>query len=237
MDRVRTGVKGVDELLEGGIPEGSAVLLTGGSGTGKTIFALQYLYEGAKTYEEPGVFITLEGNVKNITWNMENFNWDIKKLQDKSMLKIYRLNLEPSRFDDSFDELIEKELDIIAGMVKDIGAVRLAVDSTTAFGVWIKDKGQMRYLLYKFTNALKDLNCTNLLISETSGKKDRLSAFEVEEFVSDGVIALYLTPPHRSIFIRKMRGTNHSKYIHPFDISGQAITVRPKETLLWEAIR
>ena len=92
MDRVRTGVKGVDELLEGGIPEGSAVLLTGGSGTGKTIFALQYLYEGAKTYEEPGVFITLEGNVKNITWNMENFNWDIKKLQDKSMLKIYRLN-------------------------------------------------------------------------------------------------------------------------------------------------
>lgn len=237
MERVKTGIKGVDELLHGGIPAGSSVLLTGGSGTGKTIFALQYIYEGAKSFNEPGIFITLEGNIKNITWNMESFNWDIKQLQEKNMVKIYRLNLDPSRYDDSFDELIDKELEVISGMVKEMGAVRLAVDSTTAFGLYIREKGLMRSILYKFTNGLKDLNCTSLLIAETAGKKDRFSAFGVEEFVTDGVIALYFTPPNRSIFIRKMRGTSHNMSVHPFEITDKGINVRSKDEILWEAIK
>ncbi len=238
MERVKTGVKGFDDLLQGGIPQGSSVLLTGGAGTGKTIFALQYIYEGARTYKEPGIFITLEGNVKNITWNMESFNWDIKGLQDRNLIKIYRLNLDPSRFDNSFEDLLDKELEVIANMVKEIGAKRLAVDSTTAFGVFMKDDGLMRALLYKFTNALKDLDCTNILISETpSDNIKKLSAFGVEEFVTDGVIALYFTPPNRSIFIRKMRGTNHSKSVHPFEITDKAIVVHSKDEILWEAIK
>lgn len=237
MERVQTGIKGLDEMIQGGIPKGSSVLLTGGSGTGKTIFALQYIYEGAKTYKEPGIFITLEGNVKNITWNMESFNWDIKSLQEKNLVKIYRLNLDPSRFEDSFDELIDKELEVIAKMAKDMGAVRLAVDSTTAFGLYISEEGLMRSLLFKFTNSLKDLNCTSLLIAETSGEKNKLSAFGVEEFVTDGVIALFFMPPHRSMFVRKMRGTNHSKSVHPFEITDRAISVNYKDELLWEVIR
>ncbi len=236
-ERVKTGIKGFDELTEGGIPTGSSVLLTGGAGTGKTIFALQYIYEGARTFKEPGIFITLEGNVKNITWNMESFNWDIKGLQDKNLVKIYRLNLDPTRFDDDFNQLIEKELDIIANMVKEIGAKRLVVDSTTAFGVWVEKKGYMRNILYQFTSALKDLNCTNLLISETKDKKEVFSAYGVEEFVSDGVIKLMFNPPNRSIFVRKMRGTNHSKAVHPFEIGETGITVRNKDEILWEAIR
>lgn len=237
MERIKTGIKGLDELIQGGIPKGSSVLLSGGSGTGKTILGLQFIYEGARTLREPGIFITLEGNIKNIIWNMENFNWDIKSLQEKTLMKIYRLNLFPSHFDNSFEELIDKELDIIASMVKEMNATRLVVDSTTAFGVWIREKGLMRSLLYKFTSALKDLNCTTVLISETTGKKDALSPFGVEEFVTDGVIALYFTPPNRSIFVRKMRGTNHSKSVHPFEITDKAILIRSKDEILWEAVK
>jgi len=132
---------------------------------------------------------------------------------------------------------VEAELKEIAKIVKEIGAKRLVVDSTTAFGVWIKDQGTMRSLLYRFTDGLKDIGTTTLLVAETKGSRKSFSAFGVEEFVADGVIALYFTPPNRSIFVRKMRGTNHSKSPHPFQISSDGITVSPKDTIMWESIK
>ena len=93
MERVATGVPGLDEILNGGIPKGSNVLLAGGAGTGKTIFSTQYLYNGAAQYGEAGLFVTLEGNVRDIAWNMESFQWDIKTLQNQGLFTLYRLNL------------------------------------------------------------------------------------------------------------------------------------------------
>ena len=237
MERIKTGIAGLDELVQGGIPKGSSVLVSGGSGTGKTIFAMQYIYQGAKDLEEPGLFVTLEGNLKNITWNMQSFNWDIKSLQDKNLIKIYRLNLDSMRHQRSVDEQIDKELEIISQMVQEIGAERLVVDTTSAFGVWVREEGALRGILYRFTNALKDLDCTTILTSETMGGKMQFSAFGVEEFIADGVVAMYFTPPHRSVFVRKMRGTDHSKTVHPFDISSAGIRINSKDEIMWEAIK
>jgi len=237
MDRVKTGVPGLDDLMQGGIPKGSSILLSGGSGTGKTIFTMQYLYSGAKDLKEPGLFVTLEGNLKNITWNMQSFNWDIKAMQDQNLIKIYRLNLDSMRHQRSVEEQVDKELEIISQMVQEIGAVRLVIDSTSAFGVWIREEGALRGMLYRFTNALKDLDCTTIMTSETLGGKMQFSAFGVEEFVADGVVALYFTPPHRSVFVRKLRGTDHSKTIHPFDISNKGITINAKDEIMWEAVK
>ncbi len=240
MDRIKTGIPGLDDLVQGGIPVGSAVLLSGGAGTGKTIFATQFIYEGARQFKEPGLLVSLEENVKNISWNMENFNWDIKSLQDKSLLKIYRLNLESLRFSKTVDEQVEfinQELETISDMVKELDAKRLVVDSTTALGVWIKEEKSMRGILYRFTNALKDFGCTTLLTAETSGMKTSFSAFGVEEFVADSVIALYFSPPNRSVFVRKMRGTNHSKKVHPFEINEKAILIRSKDEILWDSLK
>ncbi|MFH1587609.1 MAG: ATPase domain-containing protein, partial [Candidatus Diapherotrites archaeon] len=90
---------------------------------------------------------------------------------------------------------------------------------------------------YSFTDGLKEIGCTTILIAETRGGKTDFSAFGVEEFVADAVIALYFTPPHRSIFVRKMRGTDHSKTIHPFDITAEGVTIHPKDEIMWEAIK
>ena len=241
MDRVATGISGLDKLIQGGIPIGSSVLVSGGAGTGKTIFSTQYIYEGAKQFDEPGLLVTLEGNVKNISWNMENFNWDIKSLQDKQLMKIYRLNLDNLRYTKSVEEqvdFINKELETISEMVKEMGATRLVVDSTTALAVWIKEHNAMRGILYRFTNSLKDFGCTTLMTAETkSGKKTEFSAYGVEEFVADGVIALYFSSPNRSVFVRKMRGTNHSKKIHPFEITSNAVEIRYKDEIMWESIK
>ncbi len=234
MERVKTGIKGMDDLIEGGIPKGSNVLLAGGPGTCKTIMGLSFIYNGAKDMGEPGLFVSLEENIKNIVWNMESFGWDIKELQDNNLMKIYKLKLNPR---ENIERQIEAELRTISSIVKEIDAKRLVVDSTTAFAIWLKEPGLIRSILYEFVDRLKELNCTTMLISEVSGNKHQFSAFGVEEFVADGVVALYFTPPHRSVFVRKMRGTNHSKSVHPFEITGKGIDIKSKDTILWEAIK
>jgi len=234
LERVKTGIKGLDELIKGGIPKGSSVLLSGGSGTCKTIFSMQYIYNGAQLFQEPGLFVTVESNAKNIMWNMESFNWDIKKLQQDKLMAIYRLKVSPKQ---AIENQIESELEVIESQVKEMGVKRLVVDSTTALGVLIKDPGSIRSTLFGFVDALKDLDCTTFLTAETENVKTTFSAFGVEEFIADGVIALYFTPPHRSIFVRKMRGTAHDKNIHPFDIGTDGINVKAKEQVLWEAIK
>ncbi|HLC92404.1 MAG TPA: ATPase domain-containing protein [archaeon] len=234
MERIRSGIKGFDELIEGGFPKGSTILVSGGSGTGKTIFGLSYLIAGAKLYKEPGLYISLEGNLQNIIWNIESFGWDLKPLQEANKLKIYRMNLHTQ---ENVESQIEEEMKVIAQLVKDMGCKRLVVDSTTALGVWIAERGKIRHMLYSFAESLRELGCTTMLIAETRGRKTDYNAFGVEDYVADSVIAMYFVPPNRSIFVKKMRGTNHSATVHPFTITSDGIEVRPKDEILWEALK
>jgi len=236
LERTKTGIPGVDELINGGIPKGSNVLLSGGAGTGKTILATQYLYNGAIEMGEPGLFVTLEGNIRDIAWNMESFQWDIKSLQDQNLFTIYRLNLAQITDKAEIDEKIADQLAEIEKEVEEIHAKRLVVDSTTVFGAYI-EPSLLRTTLFQFCDRLKNLGCTTIMTSETQPTKTSFSAFGVEEFVADGIVALYFTPPHRSIFIRKMRGTYHDKNPHPFDIMSKGITVSSKDVTIWEAIK
>ena len=193
MERVKTGINGLDELVEGGVPKGSSFLISGGAGTGKTIFAMQYLYRGALDYKEPGLLVTLETNLKNIVWNMENFRWDIRSLQERNMMRIYRLNLSGINDTKEMQKKIDDELKVISKLVEEIGAKRLAIDSITALGIWVPEQAKIRSMLYQFTDKLKDLDCTTLLTTETSGDKKEYSSLGVEEFVVDGVIGLYFS--------------------------------------------
>ena len=130
VERTATGIEGLDRILEGGFPKGSVILLSGGSGTLKTILATQFIYNGGKQFKEPGVFVTVEESAKNIGWNIESFGWDIKSLEDKNLMKIYRLKLTPER---DIKAQIDEELKMISELVQKIGAKRLVIDSTTAF--------------------------------------------------------------------------------------------------------
>ncbi|MBU0636321.1 AAA family ATPase [Candidatus Micrarchaeota archaeon] len=234
VERAQTGIPGLDELIQGGIPRGASVVVAGGTGTGKSIMAMEFIYNGALQFNEPGVFVTIETNKQNLLWDMENFNWDLKKMQDNSMLKIERLKFMPGA---DMEQQVLEQLKIIAKLVKSINAKRLVIDSTTALGIWISDKGVLRNTLFRFLNALKEIGCTTILTAETKGHFNEFSSFGVEEFVADAVIALYLVPPNRSIFVRKMRGTKHSKRIHPLDIDTNGLTIKPKDEILWQSLR
>ncbi len=233
MERTKTGIPGLNELLNGGFIEGSAILLSGGTGTGKTIFGTQFIYRGAQEYNEPGIYITLEEGTTNIWWNMKSFHWNIAGLQKKDMVKIYRIGMfKPKEIAEQF----EKEIAKIKKMVNELNAKRLVIDSTTAFGMFMESDAQIRHNLFKLINETKKLDCTTILISETMGKRDQFSRFGVEEFIVDGVVMLYFKPPVRALLVRKMRGIDHDKKVHPFNITGNGIEVNASEQVLWESL-
>ncbi len=231
MNRIKTGIPGLDELIEGGFPVASSILLTGGPGSGKSIFCLEYLYKGANDYGEPGMYITLEEGPHNLWWNMQRFKWDLLPLERKNLLKIYKF--EPEK---SMKNNIEEQINKIVDKTKEMGAKRLVIDSITAFSFWVEDVTEIRYGVYKLVNELRKLNCTTILTSETSGRKNDMSRFGVEEFLVDGVIMLYFMPLHRALFVRKMRGTNQDKKVHPVVINDAGISVDSKEEIAWEAL-
>ncbi len=232
MNRLKTGVPGLDELIEGGFPEGSSILLSGAAGTGKSIFCLQFLYYGAKELREPGVYITLEEGPHNLWWNMQRFKWDLLPLERDNLLKIFKF--EPgedmqTNAADQIKRIVEK--------AREIGAKRMVIDSISAFSYWFSDQSKVRYVLYSLIEELRKLNCTTILTCEVKGGKNDSSQYGVEEFLADGLLLLYFFPPNRLLFVRKMRGTNHSKGVHPIEIDDRGISVNPREQMSWEALK
>ena len=234
MARVPSGIPGLDELIQGGFLEGSSVLISGGAGTGKTILATQYIYKGAEQYGEPGIYITMEEGATNLWWNMKSFKWNLPKYEKDNLIKIYKVGMmEPKEFASKFDEEIEN----IKDMVDKMNAKRLVIDSTTAFGRWMGSEANIRYSLFKLADEMKELKCTVMYTAETLGKRDQLSRFGVEEFITDAVISLYFNPPNRSMLVRKMRGTAHNQKIHPYVIGENGIEVNAREEVLWESLK
>ena len=88
MHRVKTGIPGMDEILHGGIPERNVVLLSGGPGTGKSIFCQQFLFKGVEEYDEPGILIALEEHPVQIRINMEQFGWDVRRYEKEGKFVI-----------------------------------------------------------------------------------------------------------------------------------------------------
>ncbi len=249
LKRVPTGIPGLDEIIQGGFPQGSTILVSGGAGTGKTIFALQYIYAGAALYNEPGVFITFEETPKNILWNLQNFGWDYASLSKQKLMKIYRVTIDSPQ---KFAQTWEQQIDGIINMVKEMGAQRVALDSITALGMMIAEKVvdhegtelwmgnalAVRSMIKELSDRLKELDVTSIFTAGTKeDKKTEFSSFGVEEFIVDGVIRLYYIPPRRALFVRKMRGTEHSHRVHPMTISNKGIEIHSHDEILWEALK
>ena len=232
MNRVPTGVPGLDELLEGGFPESSSILLAGSAGTGKSIFCLEYLYNGAKNYDEPGMYATLEEGPHNLWWNMQRFHWNFLPLQKENKLQILKFDPDPSA-EMSFDDQVSR----IVSKAREMGAKRLVIDSISAFMFWTERSEKIRYGLYSLVEHLRQMNCTTILTCETGSRKSDISRFGVEEFLTDGVIQLFFMPPNRSVFIRKMRGTDHSKKIHPIEVGSAGLVVHARDEVMWESIK
>lgn len=223
--RCPTGIEGFDNLVEGGFVGGSSVLLTGGTGCGKTTFGMQFLYNGAVKYGEPGVYISFEQHPKDIIRDCSRYGWDLQSCINKGLLEMSFI--EPYSFEE-FSTIIEDS-------IRASKAKRLVVDSTSVFGLYLRDEHDVRKKIFELLRLVRKTECTTLLISEILEDSKGLSRFGVEEFVSDGVVVMYYlgigTETHRSLMVRKMRGTDHDEDIHPIEFGKGGITVKSKDAL------
>jgi circadian clock protein KaiC len=232
--KLATGILGFDEIAYGGIPKGRTTLLSGASGSGKTVFAMQFLMGGVKG-GEPGVFVTFEETPKDIIRNMKGFGWDIDKLINEG--KFIFVDASPSE-----DESIEVgDFDLgaflarILHAVKKVDAKRVAVDSISALFPRYSDQAVIRRELYRVASQLKKKGMTTILTAErTVEKEGQIGRFGVEEFVSDNVILLhnYLDTVRgdrkRSVEILKFRGTTHETQDTPLLVLSDGVNVFPR---------
>lgn len=223
VERIKSGIKGMDELISGGFPKDSTILVAGTTGTGKTTLCLNFLMNGALKYKEPGVYISLEEEPKRIINNVKScFSWSIDELIKKNMIKLVKAELYDF---DKLKILIEDEVDAIK-------AKRLIIDPTTIISLYFEKPLEIRRSIFDLDRSVKKLGCTTLMTSEIPEGTAGISAFGVEEFVADGIIILfYYTGKRftRALSIRKMRATRHDTGIHPIEITRDGIVVYPSE--------
>jgi len=238
MKKIPTGIVGFDEIAHGGIPIGRTTLLAGTSGSGKTIFAMQFLVGGLQKGES-AVFVTFEETPKDIIRNMKSFGWDLQKYVDKG--KMAFVDASPSQ-----DETIEVgEFDLSAFLarimyaIKKVNATRVTLDSISALFPRYNDQAIIRRELYRITAKLKEKGVTAILTAErVTEEKEQIARFGVEEFVSDNVVLLhnYLDTIRgdrkRSVEILKFRGTDHESQDTPILVLADGMNVypRPKPT-------
>jgi len=224
--RIKTGIPGLDGLIEGGLVQGSVNMITGSAGTGKTIFGAQFIWNGLQK-GETGVYISLEESPEDIKEDMKIFGWDFEKYEKKGLCKI--IYHDPAQVNNLSTVMTEE--------ISNVDANRLVIDSTSVFGLNIENPSQIRRRLFGLASALKKhTDTTAIIITEIPEDSKALSRWGVEEFVVDSVLILnYLgigEEYSRSLMIRKMRRTDHGKDIYPFEISNKGISLgTPKMNL------
>lgn len=217
--RTPTGIDGLDELIEGGLPESSITLISGGAGCGKTIFCNQFLWEGLQNGERVR-YISLEEPVDDVLSDAEVFGWQFKDYAEEGQYKI--TYIKPTAGSRGFIDKIEE-------LASDGDVDRLVIDSISVMlGSFGGTQAEKRQNLYDLVRAVKKSGATAVLTSEVPENDDEaLSRFGVSEFVADGVIKLYYTGvgegSFRNLEVRKMRKTAHTPGTHPFKITDDGI--------------
>ena len=238
MERIKTGIPGMDEILRGGIPKRNVVLLSGGPGTGKSIFGQQFLYYGLEN-GEPGVLVALEEHPAQIKLGMAQFGWDVKPYEEKGEFAIVdaftggigeyaKREKYVVRAPDDFTTLV----DVVRSAVRDLGAERVVIDSVTS--LYMTRPVMARSVVMRLKKMLSGLGCTSILVSQVSVTERGFGGPGVEH-AADGIIRLDLDEfngqLYRSLIVWKMRGTAHSMRRHPFDITDRGIVVYPDKVL------
>jgi circadian clock protein KaiC len=158
-----TGIQAFDEILDGGFPKGAVVLLAGSSGSGKSIFSFQWLFEGIKK-QENGVYISLTEPLFKIVENLEKMEYYNREAIEQEQLKIIDIR-DQFRTSDYKSEAI---IDFIEKIVKETNAKRLCIDSITAIAYHYNDKSKIRTFIFELGTILATLGCTTILTSEVA---------------------------------------------------------------------
>jgi KaiC/GvpD/RAD55 family RecA-like ATPase len=234
-ERVRSGIPGLDEILNGGFPRGRVILVMGSPGAGKTVFCTQFLVRGAESFGERGVLALLEESRPYVLREMSRFGWDLEALEREG--KICVLDARPARRE-KFSVGVERRglsmVSEVVGAASRIGAKRIVVDSLSSLIFQFPRPEERRLVVLDLIDRLLETGATSLLTLEM-GEADGGREVAVEEFLAHGVIALSSVRVANSyvktLRVVKMRETLHDMQVRPFAITGEGIQIYPKESV------
>jgi len=233
IEKLPTGIEGFDLVAQGGIPRGRATLVAGTAGSAKTVFATQFLAEGIERLNQAGVFVTFEESPEDIRRNLASLGWDISRWEANNLWRF--VDASPQAGEES---VVVGAYDLgallarIEAAVREIGAVRVAMDSLGAVFSQFTDSFTVRSELFRVASVLKRMKVTSVMTAERTQEYGEIARFGIEEFVADNVIILRNIledeKRRRTLEILKFRGTRHAKGEFPFTIMpGHGIVVIP----------
>jgi circadian clock protein KaiC len=225
-NRVPTGIVGLDDMIEGGFPRNSLMLLAGSPGSGKTIASAQFLYYGASDLNENGVYVSFAERKEFFFDNMKRFGLDFENLENQGKFKF--LDLMATN-----EAAVSSTLNVVLREVVEMNAKRLVIDSFTAMAQAFKRKIDARIILQFIDKIMRQTGCTTLAIVELPTGSLGIG-FGFEEFVVDGIILFQTIEEREGIrkraVILKMRGTSHSHNYYNIVISKKGISLMPYVT-------
>jgi len=221
--RIDLGIDGLDQMIQGGIPERHLIVTIGSAGTGKTTFGLQFLHHGLEQGDN-AVFITLEQSREAIIATAEERGWEFEHYEDTGQLAV--VDLDPVEMANSLDN-IRGEL---PALIEEFDADRLVLDSVSLLEMMYDDQAKRRTEVFDFTRSLKNAGVTTMLTSEASEDNPYASRHGIIEYLTDAVFVLqYVRTETRetrlAVEIQKIRNANHSRETKPYEITMDGISV------------
>jgi circadian clock protein KaiC len=234
LPKASTGIQGLDEITGGGLPRGRPTLVSGGAGSGKTLFGLEFLVRGAKEYGEPGVFISFEETIPDLTKNVASLGFNLHKLVADKKLFVDHVFIARSEFGETGEYDLDGLFARIADAVQKVGARRVVLDTIEALFGDLPNPNIVRAEIRRLFDWLKHEDLTTIITAERD-QPGRVTRHGIEEFVSDCVILM----DHRireeistrRLRIVKYRGSSHGTNEYPFLIDEQGISVLPISSL------
>jgi circadian clock protein KaiC len=222
-DRVKTDIKGLDEMLGGGYLPQTANLVEGPPGTGKSTLGMQFIYNGIRYHNEPGLIVTFEEFPQQYYRDAEGFGWNFRQLEREGKLRVIMTSPEVSRSD------LESVGGTIETLAREMGARRVLVDSVSHFDQLTEDPVELRAVVYGFINALKREGLTSVLTRESpvllGGEEEENSvAFVVDSYIMLRYVEIE-SAIRKALLVLKLRGSDHAKDIRQFEITPQGIEI------------